>query len=348
MRVIGNLLWFCCFGWLLGIGWFVAGALLAITVVGLPWTLAAWRIARFALFPIGREVIRRKELTGRNDQGTGTIGFLLNVVWFFLGGWYLVLAHIIAALLCTITIIGIPFAIQHLKLAGIALAPVGAAVVEKELAQAARKANAEAKLAQVRTQLSAAPQTPAAGGQSTTPIVPEAIPTSTINHGAVSTSDLPQRTLAERSTFRPRSSFGQRRGKGLEEGTMQKTIVAFVFAGLFALPRSAFADEVITGTTTQDLYGQCKSRESVNKIACLQYLIGVEDMMRLLHVISEDRRTSTAARPILLAASICAPPTTGGQFAQAFINWAERNPKSWQDDRVGSAWSAFRATWPCN
>jgi uncharacterized membrane protein YccF (DUF307 family) len=130
MTLILNILWFVFGGFLAGLGWLVAGLLLAITIVGLPWTAAAWRIAGFSFAPFGRQVVDRQAITGREDLGTGPLGFLLNVIWFVLGGWYLAIGHVVIAVAQAITIIGIPFAWQHLKLAVIALAPVGKTVVE--------------------------------------------------------------------------------------------------------------------------------------------------------------------------------------------------------------------------
>lgn len=130
MRLLLNILWFILGGWISGTLWLLSGVLLAITVIGLPWAMAAFRIANFSYWPFGRQVVSRAELMRRGDLGTGPLGLLLNVVWFLLGGWYLALHHIILGVLQCLTIIGIPFGLQHLKLAIISLAPVGKAVVE--------------------------------------------------------------------------------------------------------------------------------------------------------------------------------------------------------------------------
>jgi uncharacterized membrane protein YccF (DUF307 family) len=126
-----NILWFILGGWLSGTLWLLGGLLMAITIVGLPWTQAAWRIAGFAYFPFGKEIVRRDALTGREDLGTGCVGTLLNVLWFVLGGWHIALSHILAACLEAVTIIGIPFAFKDVQLAILALAPVGTDVVRK-------------------------------------------------------------------------------------------------------------------------------------------------------------------------------------------------------------------------
>lgn len=130
MRLILNILWFLLGGWISGSLWILAGLLLALTVVGLPWAMAAFRIAGFSYWPFGRQVVSRAELNRRGDLGTGPVGLLLNILWFILGGWYLAVQHIVLGVGLCVTIIGIPFGLQHLKLAIISLAPVGKAVVE--------------------------------------------------------------------------------------------------------------------------------------------------------------------------------------------------------------------------
>ena len=120
IRFLLNVLWLIFGGLPLAFGWFVAGLLLAITVVGLPYTGAAWRIAGFALWPFGKEIVHREA-----GAGTGPVGFVLNVIWFVLAGWWLALGHLTVAVAEAITIIGIPFAIKDLQLAYIALAPIG-------------------------------------------------------------------------------------------------------------------------------------------------------------------------------------------------------------------------------
>lgn len=110
-------------------GWLVAAVVLAITIVGLPWARSALNIAFYTLLPFGHRVVSRSELTGREDLGTGPLGLLGNVLWFVLAGWWLAIGHLFVAAGFAITIIGLPFAWAHLKLAGIALWPVGRAVV---------------------------------------------------------------------------------------------------------------------------------------------------------------------------------------------------------------------------
>jgi len=143
MRSIGNLLWFILGGVWMGLAWWIAGLLAYVSVVGIPWGKACFVIGRFTFFPFGKEAINRKELTGKDDIGTRTPGTIGNVIWFIFAGLWLAIGHVSSALLNFITIIGIPFGIQHLKLAGIALAPIGKTVVPREVAAAARKAHNE-------------------------------------------------------------------------------------------------------------------------------------------------------------------------------------------------------------
>lgn len=141
MRLIGNFIWFILGGVWMGLGWWIAGLLAYVSVVGIPWGKACFVIGQFTFFPFGKEAISREELKQKEDIGTGALGSVGNVIWFILAGIWLALGHVSSALFNFITIIGIPFGIQHLKLAGIALAPIGKTIVSKEEAAAARKAN---------------------------------------------------------------------------------------------------------------------------------------------------------------------------------------------------------------
>jgi uncharacterized membrane protein YccF (DUF307 family) len=120
MRLLLNILWFIFGGWISGTLWLLAGLILAITVIGLPWTPAAFRIAGFSYWPFGKVVV---------DRDPGPASFLLNVLWFVLAGWWLALHHVVLAVGLAVTLIGIPFAWQHLKLAMLSLTPVGKGVI---------------------------------------------------------------------------------------------------------------------------------------------------------------------------------------------------------------------------
>lgn len=131
IRLILNILWFVFGGWLSGLLWLFGGAILALSVVGLPWAFAAWRIASYSFWPFGREVVWRDEFIGREDLGTGCLGVGLNVVWFVFAGWYIALTHLLIAVAEFISIIGIPFALKDLELAKLALAPIGRTIRDK-------------------------------------------------------------------------------------------------------------------------------------------------------------------------------------------------------------------------
>jgi uncharacterized membrane protein YccF (DUF307 family) len=150
MRAIGNFLWFSLGGLVMGLAWWIIGVLALVTIVGIPWARACFVIGQLTFLPFGREAISRKELTLAGDIGTGGLGTLGNVIWFLFAGLWLAIGHVAAALGCFVTIIGIPFGIQHLKLAGIALAPIGKTIVTKETAAAALRANAESIVRNLR------------------------------------------------------------------------------------------------------------------------------------------------------------------------------------------------------
>jgi len=129
MRLLGNLIWLLFGGLVTGIGWWVAGLLAAITIVGIPFAIAALRIGTFTFWPFGREVVDRPE----PDQAWKLLVLIGNIVWILLGGIWLALAHLFFALLLAVTIVGIPFALQHLKLAQLSLTPYGKMIVTRPL-----------------------------------------------------------------------------------------------------------------------------------------------------------------------------------------------------------------------
>ena len=132
LRLLLNLLWIVTGGIWMAAGWLLAAVIMAITIIGLPWTRAAFNIALYTLLPFGQRAVSRAEYTGSDDIGTGPLGVLGNIVWLLLAGWWLALGHLITAILLAITIIGLPFAWAHLKLAGMALWPIGKMIVPIE------------------------------------------------------------------------------------------------------------------------------------------------------------------------------------------------------------------------
>ncbi len=118
MGCLGNALWFIFGGCLSGLGWLLAGVLWCITIVGIPVGLQCFKFAKLAFFPFGKEIV----------YGGGVPSFLLNIIWLIVSGFWLALGSAISGCLLCITIIGIPFGLQHFKLAKLALMPFGSEV----------------------------------------------------------------------------------------------------------------------------------------------------------------------------------------------------------------------------
>jgi uncharacterized membrane protein YccF (DUF307 family) len=118
-----NILWLIFGGLAAALAWVIAVVIMAITIIGLPWAFAALRIALYSLLPFGHEI--------RSRPDAGVLSLLGNIIWFVLAGWWLALGHLILAVALALTIIGIPFAWAHLKLAGASLAPVGTEIVPR-------------------------------------------------------------------------------------------------------------------------------------------------------------------------------------------------------------------------
>jgi uncharacterized membrane protein YccF (DUF307 family) len=133
-----NLLWILCGGLWMAAAWIIAAVVMAITIVGLPWARAAFNIAAYTLLPFGQRAVSRADYYGREDIGSGPLGVVGNVLWLIFAGWWLALAHLVTAVLLAVTIIGIPFAWAHVKLAGIALWPIGKMIVPADDARVVR------------------------------------------------------------------------------------------------------------------------------------------------------------------------------------------------------------------
>ena len=133
MNLVLNLLWFILGGFWMGLAWVLAGVIMIVTIIGIPWAGAAFSIASFSFWPFGRMAVDRRMLTGREDVGTGPLGLLGNIIWFLFAGWWLAIGHLAIAVALAVTIIGIPFAFQHIKLAILAVAPIGQEIVQTQL-----------------------------------------------------------------------------------------------------------------------------------------------------------------------------------------------------------------------
>lgn len=134
VTILGNILWFIFGGFFMGLSWWFFSLLCFISIIGIPWGRACFNIGFYTFLPFGKQSISRELLNNEEDIGTSTFGLVGNVIWFFLAGLWLAVGHILAAFACAITIIGIPFAIAHIKLVPISLFPIGQVIVSKEVA----------------------------------------------------------------------------------------------------------------------------------------------------------------------------------------------------------------------
>jgi uncharacterized membrane protein YccF (DUF307 family) len=118
MSLLGNLIWLIFGGLIAGIGYILAGLALCLTIVGIPFGLQSIKIGFATFAPFGKEVMERRD-------ANSPLRLVFNVIWIVLFGWELVVAHLVFALILAITIIGLPFAKQHIKLIPLALLPFG-------------------------------------------------------------------------------------------------------------------------------------------------------------------------------------------------------------------------------
>ncbi len=124
MRFLGNLIWLVFGGFAIAIEYFVGSLALFITIIGIPFGIQTIKLGMLAIWPFGSEVIQVQ-------KPSGCLNTLMNIIWFFVAGFWILLTHIFFGLLLAITIVGIPWAKQHFKLAGLALTPFGRDVVSK-------------------------------------------------------------------------------------------------------------------------------------------------------------------------------------------------------------------------
>jgi uncharacterized membrane protein YccF (DUF307 family) len=125
MRLLGNILWLLFGGIFIALEYIISSIFLLITIVGIPFGIQTLKLASLALWPFGKEI-------RVNKKATGCLSTIMNLIWILIGGIWISLSHVIFGILLGITIIGIPFAKQHFKLAGLALTPFGREVVKKQ------------------------------------------------------------------------------------------------------------------------------------------------------------------------------------------------------------------------
>ena len=118
MSLLGNIIWLICGGFLSGLGYIIGGILTCLTIIGIPFGLQAIKIGIASMAPFGKENVV-------TEDADSLLAMILNVIWLIVFGWEIALNHLFWALILGITIIGIPFAYQHIKLIPVALFPFG-------------------------------------------------------------------------------------------------------------------------------------------------------------------------------------------------------------------------------
>ena len=123
MRTLLNIIWFVLSGFWLWLAYTLAGIICCLLIITIPWGIASFRMASYAAWPFGRELV---------DKPTaGIFSFLGNVIWVIVAGWWLALTHVATGILLCVTIIGIPLGIANFKLIGVSLMPLGKQIVRK-------------------------------------------------------------------------------------------------------------------------------------------------------------------------------------------------------------------------
>lgn len=122
MSILGNIIWIIFGGLVLALEYFIAGLLLCVTIVGIPFGIQSMKLGLLALLPFGHTSVVE-------DNGSGCLCTVMNIIWIFIGGIWIALSHLVLGVLFCITIIGIPFGLQHFKLMAIAFTPFGRKIV---------------------------------------------------------------------------------------------------------------------------------------------------------------------------------------------------------------------------
>ncbi len=125
MNTIGNLLWMILGGFIIFLIYLFGSLILMITIIGIPFGIQTLKMANLALLPFGREAVP-------SNRSGGCLNIIMNIIWLLVAGIEIAICHLVLALIFAITIVGIPFAAQHLKMAYLALVPFGMDIVEKE------------------------------------------------------------------------------------------------------------------------------------------------------------------------------------------------------------------------
>jgi uncharacterized membrane protein YccF (DUF307 family) len=124
MKFLGNIIWLIFGGFAIALEYFLASIVLFVTIIGIPFGLQTIKLGVLAIWPFGSDVVQV-------DRSSGCLSTLMNIIWFFIGGFWIMITHLFFAILLFVTIIGIPWGMQHIKLAGLALTPFGRDIVTK-------------------------------------------------------------------------------------------------------------------------------------------------------------------------------------------------------------------------
>lgn len=122
MKTIGNLIWFIFGGWMIALEYILGGVTLMITIIGIPFGIQSVKLGVFSIWPFGHKIEKAEDTVG-------CLNIAMNIIWFFVAGFWIMLTHLLWGIFFCITIIGIPFGKQHFKLMKLALSPFGKRIV---------------------------------------------------------------------------------------------------------------------------------------------------------------------------------------------------------------------------
>jgi len=125
MKILGNIIWLIFGGLITAIEYFIASFILIITIFGIPFGLQTLKLGILTLWPFGKTTVQ-------SSRSGGCLYIIFNIIWIFIGGIWIALSHLIFGFILLITIIGIPFGLQHFKLAALALTPFGRDIIDKK------------------------------------------------------------------------------------------------------------------------------------------------------------------------------------------------------------------------
>lgn len=121
MKTLLNVIWLFLSGFWMAVGYTLAGIVCCVLIITIPFGLASFRIANYALWPFGRTIEQRRE--------SGPMSLVGNVIWIVFAGWWLAIGHVVTGLLLCLTVVGIPLGVANFKLIPVSLVPLGSRIV---------------------------------------------------------------------------------------------------------------------------------------------------------------------------------------------------------------------------